>query len=334
MPTLPLSQITVPPKHCRDLGDIEKLQASIESNGLLHPITVTADHQLVAGFRRLTAFQRMGRTEIPVHYSEGEVAVVRHDENECRKPFTISERAEAAEAVKKLVRDGKMHMPAGADLNEYAAEQAGFDSARQLHRANRVVKDGTPELVEAMDAGDVSIAAAEQLVTLPPAEQVAAVKTGKGKEKAAEVRKTKPSSKPGKPAEPVNQEKGKTDDKTVQVDGLGKPVPDCVADVFFDPSWKTLLTEIDGFRKDCGTLISRINTLDTQKGKHYPFAHFGKAMLAARDAADKLRDVYALLDAGTPFAVCDACGGRGCPACLQTGYVTRHMHENGDQYGG
>jgi ParB family transcriptional regulator, chromosome partitioning protein len=82
----------------KDPGDIDRLEASIRSIGLLSPVVVTADHHLVAGFRRLTACKRMGWKEIdvtviaygtdPLRLLEAEA-----DENLARKDFTPDEVA-------------------------------------------------------------------------------------------------------------------------------------------------------------------------------------------------------------------------------------------------
>lgn len=46
------------------LKDIDQLAASIERDGLLHPITIHADGRLVAGERRLEAHKKLGREQI------------------------------------------------------------------------------------------------------------------------------------------------------------------------------------------------------------------------------------------------------------------------------
>jgi ParB family chromosome partitioning protein len=63
---MPVDKICVGKRHRRDLGDIAGLAESIEDLGLLHPITVDQDGRLLAGARRLAAYKRLGRTEIPV----------------------------------------------------------------------------------------------------------------------------------------------------------------------------------------------------------------------------------------------------------------------------
>jgi ParB family chromosome partitioning protein len=49
-------------RHRRELGDIAGLAESIRTIGLLHPITVDAEGNLLAGARRLAACKQLGLT--------------------------------------------------------------------------------------------------------------------------------------------------------------------------------------------------------------------------------------------------------------------------------
>ena len=54
-PTVKVTDIIVGERYRKDLGDIAALAASIQQVGLLQPIVVKPDMQLVAGRRRLEA---------------------------------------------------------------------------------------------------------------------------------------------------------------------------------------------------------------------------------------------------------------------------------------
>ena len=58
---------------------------------------------------------------------------------------------------------------------ELAAEKAGFGNRKTYDQAKRVVDHGAPELVEAMDAGEISIQAAAVIATEPPERQTEVV---------------------------------------------------------------------------------------------------------------------------------------------------------------
>lgn len=53
-----------------DYGDINGLSVSIEKFGLLHPICIDKENNLIAGERRLKAHEKLGREEIEVKYLE------------------------------------------------------------------------------------------------------------------------------------------------------------------------------------------------------------------------------------------------------------------------
>ena len=158
------SEIVPGRRHRRDLGDLEALADSIRERGLLHPIVITADNLLVCGERRLRACRDvLGWERIPARVMECETAAGQFHENEIRKQYTPSERAALVEALRS--QGG-----AGARV-EQAAMQAGFGSRRGYYRAAQVVERGAAELIEAMDSGAVTIAAAAQMASQPAGRQ-------------------------------------------------------------------------------------------------------------------------------------------------------------------
>ena len=56
-PTAKISDIRIGQRFRKDLGDIDTLAKSIQEIGLIHPIAVTCDLDLVAGRRRLEAWR-------------------------------------------------------------------------------------------------------------------------------------------------------------------------------------------------------------------------------------------------------------------------------------
>jgi N6-adenosine-specific RNA methylase IME4 len=92
--------IIVGERHRKDMGDIAGLAASIHELGLLHPIVITPDGELIAGERRLRAAESLGWSEIPVTVVDLD-SIVRGEfaENTFRKDFTLSE----AVAIKRAV---------------------------------------------------------------------------------------------------------------------------------------------------------------------------------------------------------------------------------------
>jgi hypothetical protein len=104
-----LDDIRVEDRHRADLGDIAALAASIADIGLINPITVTPDHRMIAGARRLAAVRTLGWTDVPVRVVDTlDDASARlraeRDENTCRKEMTVSELMDLAAALEALER--------------------------------------------------------------------------------------------------------------------------------------------------------------------------------------------------------------------------------------
>lgn len=70
--TIPIDSIYIDRENRqrRELNNIPELAASIRENGLINPIVVTRDYQLIAGERRYTAHKHLGWDQITVQYLE------------------------------------------------------------------------------------------------------------------------------------------------------------------------------------------------------------------------------------------------------------------------
>lgn len=80
-----------------EYGNMEALAESIQEHGLLHPIVVDSDYNLIAGCRRLLACERIGLKEIEAKVlediSEKELRILELEENIRRKDLTPLERS-------------------------------------------------------------------------------------------------------------------------------------------------------------------------------------------------------------------------------------------------
>ena len=171
---LPISKIKIGKRHRKDMGDIDVLAASIELCGLLQAIGVTGERELIFGERRLLALKQLGRKVIPARVIDiASIAQGEFHENEIRKDFTVSERVAIEETLRVDLRSGKILPPDGDKdrIKDEAARLAGFGNRETARQAKKVVDHGAPELVDAMDAGQVSISVAAKLADLPKKEQ-------------------------------------------------------------------------------------------------------------------------------------------------------------------
>ena len=189
MSALSIDSIKIGSRFRQDHGDIAALARSIEAVGLLHPVVVTPSNELVCGERRIEAARLLGWQEIPVRVVNIEAIVFGEQaENELRKDFTMSERVAIGRAVEESLgeRRGRpsekkpQHVAeySGRETRDIAAEKSGFGNAETYRQAKAIVEKGTPELVEAVDRGDVSIRAAAELARLPVPKQREIVAAG------------------------------------------------------------------------------------------------------------------------------------------------------------
>lgn len=101
-----------------EYGDIQALADSIREHGLLHPIVVDSDYNLIAGCRRLLACERIGLKEIEAKVlediTEKELRVLELEENIRRKDLTELEKSknlvELAEIKEQEFRAESAHL--------------------------------------------------------------------------------------------------------------------------------------------------------------------------------------------------------------------------------
>lgn len=97
-----IAEIRLGSRYRQTVGDLTSLVQSIERVGLLHPVVVTSNGELIAGARRLAACLQLGWQSIPVHVIDlDNVFQGEQDENVCRKDFTPSEAVAIADALRQ-----------------------------------------------------------------------------------------------------------------------------------------------------------------------------------------------------------------------------------------
>jgi DNA repair protein RadA len=89
---VPIGTIKIGSRFRKDLGDTASFAENIREIGLLHPIVINQNHELISGLRRIEAFKLLGKSEIPAHIVnlddivKGEIS-----ENTQRKNFSWEE---------------------------------------------------------------------------------------------------------------------------------------------------------------------------------------------------------------------------------------------------
>lgn len=209
--------VIVGERHRKDMGTPEQmadLTESIRAKGLLQNIAVTPDNKLIWGERRLRivrdilGWDTIAASVYDVDALGIDPVALEHDENEMRKSFSVSEKVAIARTMKEragerrgnpALRNGEntaenpirqkideletaIPSTSAERTDEAVAKSAGLGNRTTLRQAEKVVDQGAPELVEAMDAGTISISAAAEVAALPAekqAEVVEKVKEGK-----------------------------------------------------------------------------------------------------------------------------------------------------------
>jgi ParB family chromosome partitioning protein len=150
---------------------------------MLQPIGVTDQLELVFGERRLLAYRDILKKKTILARIVSVSSILAGEYHEVRKDFTPSERVAIAKAIERQIgnRRGQRtdkglrgffpEVAPGKRTRETAAEKAGFGNDKTYRQAAKVVENGTPRLIQAMDGDRVSISAASILADADTDEQ-------------------------------------------------------------------------------------------------------------------------------------------------------------------
>lgn len=105
-----IDKIQVHKRVRKDMGNLDTLKDSMKRYGLLNPITLTRNYELVAGQRRLEAAKQLGWTSIQANLIETEDPVtlleLELEENTQRSDFNDMELLEGYQQLEKLRNPG------------------------------------------------------------------------------------------------------------------------------------------------------------------------------------------------------------------------------------
>lgn len=103
---VPIKDIKIKKRVRQDLGNLEDLKDSLRTYGLLNPITINRNYELIAGERRLQAATQLGWTSIQANIidnlTELEQLEMEIEENNQRKEFTDDELLAGYKRLEKL----------------------------------------------------------------------------------------------------------------------------------------------------------------------------------------------------------------------------------------
>jgi len=183
METMPLSELKVSNPYLRMGTDVEELEKSIRTIGLIAPLVVSKDKKILAGGRRYQALLNLGFTEAPVMVvdkDELERELISIDENLVRKNLNKVELEGNLRRAKEIYQalnpeseftqeseaeeDKKEVLPAQKFL-DMVSEKTGF-SARQIHQAIDRDEKASDEIKEARRNGELAISHTNEIIKL------------------------------------------------------------------------------------------------------------------------------------------------------------------------
>lgn len=137
-----------------DMGDITALAESIKDKGVLQPITVTPDLELLAGCRRVTAARAAELTTIPALIRNKEDAIDAREvellENAMRKDFTWDEQADLVREIDRMCKEKHVEWSGRKTAQLLNAGVTSVARSIQLARAMEAI----PELRQEKTADD------------------------------------------------------------------------------------------------------------------------------------------------------------------------------------
>jgi len=105
-----INEIQIKKRIRKELGNINELSESMKIHGLMNPIVISREYQLIAGFRRLESAKKLGWQSIeaniidaPTNLKQLEMEI---EENILRKDFTTDEIVDAYTKLEKMNNPG------------------------------------------------------------------------------------------------------------------------------------------------------------------------------------------------------------------------------------
>ena len=164
-------------------AEFRELVEDIREHGQREPVWILEDKRVIDGKHRVKACVELGRSvEARVyHGSETSVEAFVVSLNLKRRHLNDSQRAMVGNRLANLKQGDnqyKVDAPIGATTSQSDAAELLNISRRSVQRACVVLENGAPELIAAVDAGQVSVSAAAEVATLPEDEQREVVAAG------------------------------------------------------------------------------------------------------------------------------------------------------------
>lgn len=191
IPFHPLADI-FPLMHGQEFVD---LKMDIKANGLHEPV-ILLDGQILDGRNRFRACQETGVKADFVEYNGPDPASYVISLNLIRRHLNESQRGMAAAKLSNMQQGARTDIKPAANLQEVSRANAAEllnVSERTVNTAKKVERQGAPELVQAVEHGEVSVSAAAEIAELPQEEQTEVIARGEKEilQRAKEIKQQK-----------------------------------------------------------------------------------------------------------------------------------------------
>lgn len=181
-----LEAISVNSRRRDEYGDVEALAKSIGKHGLIHPIVIDTDNNLVAGGRRLAAVRLLGHEQVEVRrlgdLSDAQLRELELEENLRRKDLTAHERS------KEMLRYVEAAKEAASEEPEFRTDSVQKSKRGRPSKpgSERDVQERTGIRASTVRDAEKHVAAVEKYPELEEAPQSTAIKTARAWDEAPE----------------------------------------------------------------------------------------------------------------------------------------------------
>ena len=139
-------------RYRKDLGDIDSLAENISQVGLLQPVVITENNELIDGQRRILAYQKLGKTEIPCFKVNLEKIVLgEFSANHYRKDWTYSEIVAIKRAIEPYERKKAKERMLSGKPSVNLTKGRSIDSVGKIVGASRNTIKKAEEIVTAAE---------------------------------------------------------------------------------------------------------------------------------------------------------------------------------------
>lgn len=145
-------------------AEFDELVEDIKVNGILQPVVIH-EGKILDGRNRWRACQQLGIPHTEVKYKGSDPAAFVWGINAVRRQLTPSQKAMAA--TKLVTAKAGRPVKGGESVTTAAAAKMAGVGQRTTERARKVIENAVPEVVAAVESGELTLSTAERVSEIP-----------------------------------------------------------------------------------------------------------------------------------------------------------------------